>query len=319
MLIRPFNQISNIDRQPTGFVGYFESQKTRVSLAKDTVIFAGKKDLLSQPKEKIFQKICKSISLKNKLGKGAEATVYRVKGSNYCVKTPFFSKDIDSYFSLDLTIKDKINHVVAKLGNGCMLMNFIKGMPVATIDEDPEKLEYIEELIEDFPVESYSKLIKQITYAHKNEMVFDNHWANVIINPEKQTFTAIDFYSMDKYDYADIYDPTPLRSIFVSVMNMRANSDQMQICTKKLLKAGLEEMKPNYQPYIAPEEFDFTDFLQWLISYKKISLTTENLDILKQSFNKIIELKTNELAGKPVKKSLIKEIDLTNKIIDEVL
>lgn len=320
MLIKPTIPYLNIDKKPTKFVGSIKQQNLRIQLAQDTVSFTGKKDLLDQPKEKIFQKIKKSIKNKYKLGEGSEAAVYRIQNTNYCIRKPFFVKNINDEIDFELTIEDKINHVVAKLGDSCKIMKVIKGIPIATLDEkNQERLEYTEKLIEEFPVESYNKLIKQITYAYKNEMIFDHHWTNVLIDSEKQTFTAIDFYPRDSFDHSEICTLHPLRSIFVSVVNLATSAEQMQICTKKLLKAGLEEVKPNYQPYIELNEFDFTFFLKWLISNKKISMTKEDYEELEKKFNKIIKLKTNELKGKAVKRSLMKEIDSTNKMIDKIL
>lgn len=319
MNINPFNPYYNNKLYPTNSVGRIGVQKYTTP-TQNYFSFQGKKDLLQQPKEKIFQKIQASITKRNKLGEGVEASVYKIKGTEYCFRKPFFSGKFDTDFNLEMSVKDKINHVVAKLGNGCRIMNLIKGVPVATIDEkNSEKLEHIEEIIEEFPVESYNKLIKQVTYAYKNGMLFDNHWANVIVNEEDKTFTAIDFYPMDKYDSQDICTPDPLCAIFPSVMNMKASFEQMNTCTKKLLKAGLEEMKPNYQPHIEPKEFDFNHFLSWLYSYKKINMTQNDLTNLITSFEKIIELKTMELAGKTVKRNLAKEIEATNKMIDRLL
>lgn len=295
-----------------------EKQGFVQQLSCDVVSFKQKKvDLLKQPKEKIFKLVKESMTERNKLGEGIDAAVYKIKGTNYCIRRPFFAKDIESDFSLNIDVKDKINHVVANLGSGCRIMNIIKGFPVGRIDEEPEKLEYTEELIEKFPIESFNKLIKQITFAHKNDMVFDNHWANVIINPDEQTFTAIDFYDRDITDFLDISAVDPLSSIFSSVVNMSATLPQMELCAKKILKAGLEELKPNYQPNIAPEEFDFNPMLEWLKKYKKINLSEEKLEILKQSFNRVIELKDQELAGKHVKRALVREIESTKVLIDD--
>ena len=48
-------------------------------------------------------------------------------------------------------------------------------------------------------------------------------------------------------------------------------------------------------------------------------MTQNDLTNLITSFEKIIELKTMELAGKTVKRNLAKEIEATNKMIDMVL
>lgn len=323
MFISPINLLffaknNNLNRDKK--VVQNENNRFVQPLNCDVVSFKQKKiNLLEQPKEKIFELIKDSMKTRNKLGEGVDAVVYRIKGTNYCIRRPFFSKDMESDFSLNIGIKDKINHVVANLGGGCRIMNIIKGFPVGRVDDSTEKLEYTEVLIENFPIESFNKLIKQITYAHKNDMVFDNHWANVIINPEEQTFTAIDFYDKDITEFLDISSVDPLSSIFSSVMNLSATPSQIKACAKKILKAGLDELKPNYQPNIAPDEFDFVAMLEWLKQQKKISLADEKMEVLKQTFDKVIELKIKELSGKHVKRSLIREINNAKLLIDESL
>ena len=48
------------------------------------------------------------MNKKNKLGEGVEAEVYKIKNTNYCIRKPFFTKDIESDFNLEISEKDKM-------------------------------------------------------------------------------------------------------------------------------------------------------------------------------------------------------------------
>ena len=46
-------------------------------------------DLLDLSEKDIFEKIQQSVNYENFLGNGTEAEVYRIKGTDYCVRIPY--------------------------------------------------------------------------------------------------------------------------------------------------------------------------------------------------------------------------------------
>lgn len=296
--------------------GYFQTS----NIPLDTFTFSGKKDLLKKPKDEVVNLVKSSINSRNKIGEGFEAAVYRIKGTDYCFRKPFNVADIGEDYTLKLSEKDKINHVVAKFLSGCQIMNFIKGKCIGDGKKHLLKTELeVQKEIEDFPVRSYSDFLKQISYAYKKGMVFDSHSGNVVINVKDKTFTIIDFYDKDECSFCENYNLDPLASMFYSIMNSSSTTEQMHICLKKILTAALKDFSPNNKSDIKPEDYDFCKLLHQLKSSGKISISDENYSTLYQCFEDLVELKDSELAGKRVKGQLNSKLSEAKKIVNELL
>ena len=127
-----YQQKNGVNRQVYGL-------SLQPALSCDKVCFSGQNvDFLKLPKKEIYKRVQESINNFNLLGYGTEGSVYAIDGTDYCIK---FSRNSDSRKSLckNLTFKvseqDKVNHVVAKLGNSAVIMQKIKGIPVSEINE----------------------------------------------------------------------------------------------------------------------------------------------------------------------------------------
>ena len=295
----------------------FWGLKLSSPLKQDSISFKSKPDLLTLPKEQIFEIIKKSLKTENRLGEGTEGIVYKIADTDYCFKRPFFAKDYTTNFDLNINAKDKVNHIVAKLGSECIIMKFLEGYPInGTDSRDQEQLEYIAETIEDFPEESFYKFFEQIVNAHKNNMQFDNHSGNVIINPKDQTFAILDCVDKNQLSYFERGENLdPLYLMFTSIVTLGTNFNQTKVYLKKIFSSTLKDFEPNVSPKINPEEYDFTPFIQWLSDSKYINISKENLESYKTEFNELIELKNKEIEGNLEKKTLQNKLDKIREII----
>ena len=291
---------------------------TDKSLQSDTVSFS-KKDLLSQSEDIIFAKTAASINNpENYLGSGTEAAVYRIKDTDYCVRVLNKNKNkISKPISFNLTEADKINHVVAKLGNGATIMKFYEGYPSYKTYNSRHtiKQESIDKIVEDLPISAFQKLLKQICYAKDNGMIFDCSWQNVIINPKDKTITAIDFYELNEEFPEEVH---PLRYCYASLIYNDAAEEHKKDCLAKLLLAGLEEMKPGVSPIMSPKEFGFCDFINAAYKYKYMT-PDKYTKLLKNVFSEIENLKEKENSDINIKSELNGKIKIAESIIKQTL
>ena len=214
--------------------------RLKPQLSADTVSFKGSRDLLKLKPETIFKRIDKSIKKENLLGEGYEGKVYAIEDSPYCVKIPHFfyfgrPADYKQSFSTELTEKDKINHVVALLGDKTVIMKKIEGTNVL---RNPD---IVKDLCQ-FPVSSYNKFLKQISHAYDKGMYFDAINQNVIINSKNKTITGIDFIN----EKDTTYEPLPLHSMYFSLINSYTEPESRKLVANKILNSALEEFPMVY-------------------------------------------------------------------------
>ena len=103
----------------------YAGNKLYQNLKYDAVCFKSK-DFLELSKEEICKKIQESITPENFIGQGTEAEVYRIKGTNYCVRIPYetisaFSRNQDInklYYNNNILPKEKVNHIKIMLSYG---------------------------------------------------------------------------------------------------------------------------------------------------------------------------------------------------------
>lgn len=213
-------------------------------------------DLLDLPEKDIFEKLKETVTSENFLGQGTEAEVYRIKGTNYCVRIPHLSQDIYRLdYTKELTPIDKVNHVVAKLGFGASIMKYFDGIVPKWYKKNDLCRHELQKNISEMPVESYSELLHQIANAIDNEMFFDFSGGNLIVNTKKQKLTAIDFYNISD-------NPRPISPMteMYSVLTCYGSEEKTgKKIFDKIVDAGLEELKPNKIPCMDVALFDFTE------------------------------------------------------------
>lgn len=257
---------------------------------KDTFEFQ-KKDILSLSKDEILKKINHSIKPEYSIGKGSEAEVYKIDGTNYCVRIS--KKDNPQQLknlSFDLSQEDKINHIVAKIGAKSSIMKYIEGYPLLLgINKKYDVTQQqVNKLVCNLPSTAFHNLLKQICHAQKYGMTFDHSWTNLIVNPKENTLTAIDFY---KDNFADYEEFLPLRKIYVALMH--DTPEEKKKCINLLINGALEEFKPKIKPEININDIHFYDFMQH-VERGDIQVRANSWHMLKNTLSEIEKLKSAE-------------------------
>lgn len=280
-------------------------------LSSDTVSFQGKRDLLNLSVKTIFSRIDKSIKNKsNFLGQGCEGKVYKIEDSKYCVKIPcnkFVPKRVDykSNFTKKVSAQDKINHVVARLGDGAVIMKKIEGTPLWSKKMRAKSAQEVSETVANLPVASYQRFLKQISHAHNNGMIFDPFNHNVIVNDKKKKITVIDFVNNSGLTFEEL---NPLELMSFSLQNKATTPLQQKRIAKNIIRASLKEFKPSHEPCLDVSQFDFHPYLKMLDSHKIIKYN-EKMD---KDLSKLVDVKYSELQGENNKEelsSLIRDIN----------
>ncbi len=303
-----FNLCNNNSRNNFGL-------RLKPQLTSDVVSFKGKKDLLELSKRDIFSSIDKSLKNEaNFIGKGCEGKIYQIEGTKYCVKIPFNyllnpKADYKSNFSKDISTKDKINHIVARLGDGAVIMNKIEGTPVWKSGMDVKSAKKVVKDVAAFPLTSYKGFLKQIADAHNNGMMFDPFNHNVIVNNKTKSITAIDFIDNLGVSFEEL---NPMQMMFGSLLNQESTKKQKDIIAKKILTVSLDEFKPNYNPFLDIGQFDLLEFTD-MLSRHDICNFDKSLD---DNLLNIVNLKDKELEGGRCKKALSDLVNKTKDIIN---
>ena len=291
----------------------FSSRKIRENKPKDTFELS-QKEFLKQDKEKIIEAIEASVkNKKNKIGSGCEGVVYRIEGTNYCVKVPYGSQDLKkANMTLKLRPKDKINHVVARFDNGVKIMEFIEGYSAQCLRNGKKCSDSsVKKLVLELPVNAFQKLLQQIAYAKKNNMIFDSTLSNVVVNPSQKTMTAIDFYEMQKYMPEDL-------KVLPAMMEALADDNNVEMrrkCLSKIILAALEELKPGVEPSLSIGDFRFRKFLE---SEEAImpEIVKANWHKLKRDLTDIECLKIKEYAGLDITDEMNERIKIVQTLLN---
>ena len=283
-------------------------------LNQDVVSFSGYRRFLELPKDDIIKRICRSMNPENFIGSGGEAHVYSIKGTKYCFRCPKGSQKTFANGDIDLNPSeaDKVNHVVAKLGNGATIMNKLRGVPVKSESMTDEQIQLVAQTIVDLPVHAYRKFMRQLADADKKNMYFDNFWPNVIVNGKDKTITAVDF--VKDFPFAEDFDP--LNKMYTVLTHDDTAVDHKAIIANKIFKAALKELAPGQQPCIPPEQFDFAILLTELRNSGQFYIPDDAYCDLFKAFYRIVELKTLELKGENVASMLRNDIKVAKDIVD---
>ena len=299
-------------------------------LMRDTVSFgAFGGDFLDLPKNEIMRKIRDSIREENLLGRGVEGQVYAIDGTDYCLK---YSQNTDSIQSLSksfrkrLSDEDRINHIVARLGNDAVIMKRIKGISVADINRLPlnEYNESVESLLT-FPNSAYRDLLNQIIDALKHGMEFDSHGGNLIVDFENKKLTAIDFCPPRRLYNSEalfkVYSPFLNEGCFEKIYQPFLdinyfNEDSKRLLGKKIMYMLLDELKPEVEPKLDFQDIDVLPFLCDLADVGTIK-TNRLLAQISDGFNELVDLKERELAGADVYEQIYQTNESVKKLVNK--
>ncbi len=269
-------------------------------------------DFLSSPKNLMLKRILDSVADKDCfLGCGNSAVVYKIKETPYCIRFPKGQKSLEvTRMTTNLSEKDKINHVVARFPRGISLMKTIEGFPLAVSESNKKiKQKELNNIVENLPVSAFHGLFKQVCHAKDNNMMFDCSAMNVIVNPEKKTLTAIDFYEMDpKY-------PEDVKVLSYMFEALQSCENAKKIAGKIVLGA-MEELKPGKVPCLNIDDFKFVKFVSSL--QYKCSQPPEGLDEIADALVELECMKLQELIGDDsleLKKDLASKLEETKSLI----
>lgn len=300
------------------------SVRLKPQLTCDTVSF-GSRDLLLSSKDEITTKVKTALAdTHNYLGAGADAEVYRIPDTDYCVRVLYIDDEYNSGIpellkrknlglSFNISEQDKVNHVVAKFSKGT-IMKFIEGVPVWTPFMSESEINENAKIIQDAPVSTFHKLLRQISHAYENNMMFDCNYGNIIVNPKDKSITAIDFYDMK----GDIEVSHPLSHIYTGVTYAKFSTEQRKNLANKILRASLQEMKPEHKPCLDVRNLDFYKFIYRLHNDNIID-SNKFTELLVNTFSEIEELKLKELNGEDVINLLNHKIKIAKTLIKQVL
>lgn len=239
-------KILSINQQTQIYPGNNRRTNFRAGLPQD-VVNISKKEFLNLPPNELWTIIKKSKqNIKNLLGKGGTAEVWRIEGTDYCIRIPFtYIEMFRTKPNFNLTEQDKINHTIAKFPQGVTIMPILKGV---TFDTEGTDNKDIIKILKSMPQKAYDNLFLQVYNADRLGMKFDCGNKNIIVNPEEKTLTAIDFYKYQKWSVKN----NILSSLYNSLTSASGiNDKQKKYVAAKLLKAALNALIAN------PKDIDF--------------------------------------------------------------
>lgn len=318
-----FNQQLNNKPINLFYQNYISREKTSnlAPLKQDTVSFgaakfARPKDLMDLPRKEILE-ICKeSIQKKNLLGEGQEAVVYKIDEypRAYCIRQEKKGKLDFSKLKLDFDLNkfDIANFVVAKLGEGVTLLQYISGIPLKIMrnQDTPSGIkvkESLQELIaNNFPEESFIRVIDQIENNRAQGIIFDRKGENLLVDPMIQELTAIDFspkfkdieYNPIAYIYHALdVDKTPhapkvlgklCKAYAERLKNVDAKSLNLDVLDKNFYHRGFMDDAFNYYKDRDVLEEVRVKLFDELLEAKK-NKTPEEFEILVDDFKTYID------------------------------
>ena len=286
----------------------------KLQLSCDTVNFTGHWDLLKLSDETIFKRIDDAKkSIKNYLGQGGEALVYRIPDTNYCARFNYFDKDYPRIRDRNIDEADKVNHVVAKFGEKSSIMHYIEGSAVLTPYTGSANAKKIAEDIAQMPIKSFKELLHQICYAYDKGMMFDCNWGNIIVNPKENKLTAIDFYKNVEEESLK-----PLSYVFSSLVHEHTTSEQAKTYTNKILNAALEEFEPGHKPFWNVTCFDFSSLLRNTQNNSDFGKSPQ-CKILSKYLETLKELKVQDIRGIDVTNQLNGMLKIVKSLINQTL
>lgn len=259
----------------------------------DTVSFGNNKDFIHLPVNDIIERVDQSIKPENFLGKGGEASVYRINDTDYCIRIPLEAPDdYKKGFISELTAFEQVNHGVVKLGENTIIMKRLEGYSMFPRKETGVTRAMVHSMIDDMPVSAYRNVIKQIAEAYEKGAYFDSSGANVIVNPVKKTMTVIDFTACE-----DCASPRILKSLFTTLgMNDGILTQaQQKDRANKILSSVIDDFLPGHKPLMRVADYSFSEFIYAVKNQGLISKAYS--DVFIKFLNELKELKYMTMRG----------------------
>lgn len=181
-----------------------DNQSLSLSQIKfDTISFSGKpKDLMTLSPGRIIKECRKALKDGIVIGEGQEAVVYKFEDYvAYCLRRDKIKAEnpLDFKLSTELNKYDKVNHVVAKLDDGTVIMKYISGIPLKIFPgrDTPDGIQVkkaVQGLIaNNFPESSFRRILRQVEDAKSKGIDFDRKGENLLVEVVNQEFNCIDF------------------------------------------------------------------------------------------------------------------------------
>ena len=283
----------------TGIISQNKQRRVLSAPIHDSVCFKSR-NLMDLPKEEVYKMIQASLTPENFIGQGTEAEVYRIKGTDLCVKIPYevlgvYSKCKEEdfkklYFEKNIEPADKVNHIKINLSLGGTVMDYIPGVKPKDYINDKNKRYKLQSDISEMPIQSYKELLHQISNGIDNEMLFDCSSGNLLVDVNKNKLTAIDFLPI-KENPRDI---KPLSEIYSVITAYGAEQKTGKKIFENVINTGLEEFKPKQAPCMDVELFDFIDLCEKRIQDSRVENTDRLMQKITQQVNVLKKLKTTE-------------------------
>ena len=286
------------------FLNYYKSAYQYSDKSECDVAFGSSK-LIYKSSRKIDEVVLQSKNKRNKIGWGSEGIVYRIPGTEYCLKVfrDIRTKVLDKW-TRKISNEEKVNHVLMKKGKKMQIMKYLVG----------KSLEYnIPDEVYDLPQSSYRNLLKQISCANRCGMYFDHIPSNIIYNPNNKSLTAIDFYEGSKNDLR-CYQPYSQVFLCLKTDNQLNNAK----LGKKLLDIAIKE-------FLHPEKAEIyttrEDVLRMLhrIRLSQKNLKAEDFDGIRKLIVRVSVLKQRESFGEINREQLLKQTKALKKLIKSTL
>lgn len=259
----------------------------------DVVSFGNNKDFIHLPVNEVIERVGKSISTTNLLGRGGEASVYSINDTDYCIRIPI--ENPDDYrkgFVSELSPLERVNHGVVKLGEKTIIMKCLDGFSMFPRKETGVTRAMVHSMIDDMPVSAYRNVIKQIYDAYNQGAFFDSSGANVIVNPVNKTMTVVDFT-----DCLECSNSRILKSLFTT-LGMHdgiLTKAQQKDRANKILSSVIDDFLPGQKPLMRVADYSFSEFIYAVKNQGLINKAYS--DVFIKILNELKELKYMTMRG----------------------
>ena len=277
---------------------------------KDTVSFSDEtikqKEFLSNlDKIRSFTDIIMKTKL---LGRGTEASVFKFKDYDLCIKIPH-TTGVFGKWSTEVSSKQKLNHIIAESENGAKITKFIKGI---SIKEKPEEIYYL-------PDNSYRQLIKQVSDVLKEGLFCDACSQNVIYDAKEKKLTFIDLIDPVKIHREDLEgNITIFEHVYKALKSNKSHpryKEKNKILIGRLLTVLLNEIKTKKIPEFNIN-FDDINIMLLMFEEDKPELPKNYIE-LTEKINEILNLYEQKSSNLNIQKELIEKINSAQDIINK--
>lgn len=165
------------------------------------------------------------------VGKGAEGSVYKVKGSHFAIKVKndlSISKELNKPIDLTVDPQGCINHVLAKVGENVSIMKFIDSKPIDL------------NALKDLNVDKIKPCMKYISDAVNKGFRHDFGGKNILLDKASGKLVPIDFIPK-KIGYKEDL----LSNMFIQLYTPAKNSDDVNKLMANISLAFVQLLKEN--------------------------------------------------------------------------